>query len=57
MCLAPPGRLASEPAFLKLLKSDLVKKGDEGATAGAAQPARATSERAMRNGDGQKTPL
>ena len=36
MCLAPPGRLASEPAFLKLLKSDLVKKGDEGATGGAA---------------------
>ena len=29
-------RLASEPAFLKLLKSDLVKKGDEGATGGAA---------------------
>ena len=25
-------RLASDPAFLKLLKSDLVKKGDEGAT-------------------------
>ena len=48
-------RLASDPAFLKLLKSDLVKKGDEGATCGAADEARATSERAMRTGDGQKT--
>ena len=48
-------RLASDPAFLKRLKSDLVKKGDEGATGGAADEARATSERAMRTGDGQKT--